>query len=423
MFDRFERMLAGRYLRARRKEGFISVIAGFSLSGIALGVATLIVVLAVMNGFRGELLGRILGLNGHANVFPQTVEDTTEVITKLRDMEEVTTAIPMIEDQAFVTKGERSRGVLVRAFEPIDFANKEIIAKAMADGKVEGEPSAIGQNQVAIGHRLAGHLRATVGDTIRLISPQAKVGPLGSVFIRHRDYTISAVYEVGMVEYDSNFIFMGLEDARKFFRMAEGQITAIEVMVKDPDAMGLRNEPDSLQNRMRAQIGDGNYLRSWEETNAQFFGALQVERNVMFLILTLIILVAAFNIISSLIMLVKDKGKDIAILRTMGATPGGVMRIFLMTGTSIGLTGTLVGLLLGVAFAENIQTIQSWVESAFGTKVFPAEIYFLSTLPATVDYREVAQVVLMGIGLSFLATIYPSWRASRLDPVEALRYE
>ena len=414
IFSAFERMVAMRYLRARRQEGFISVIAGFSLLGIGLGVATLIIVMSVMNGFRHELLGRVLGLNGHITVLGVMgkVDDFDADARTIRTIPGVVSVTPEVEGQVLATANDITSGALVRGMRQDDFRKHPILAKNIVSGSLD---NFTGNDVVIVGQRLADKLRIKVGDDITLISPQGSATAFGTV-PRLKTYKLAATFNVGMYEYDSSFVYMPFEAAQVFFRL-KGAASFLEVVINNPDS--------SVE--ISRLIGEKHipniYTVVWQRTNASFFNALQVERNVMFLILTLIILVAAFNIISSLIMLVKDKGRDIAVLRTMGATRGMVMRIFLMSGASIGIVGTVAGVVLGLVFSLNIDTIKQWIESTFHAELFSPEVYFLTHLPAIVDPMEVAQVALMSLGLSFLATIYPSWRAARLDPVEALRYE
>ena len=414
IFNAFERMVAMRYLRARRQEGFISVIAGFSLLGIALGVATLIIVMAVMNGFRAELQGRVLGLNGHLNVYSSRggpLPDFDILAGKLRNTPGVVNVTPTVEGQALVSVRGVASGAVIRGVRAEDFK----VRPTLANNIIRGSVDEFGEDRVAIGVRMAQRLGLSVGDQITLIAPQGNVTAFGTV-PRMRSFTIGAVFDVGMFEYDNSFIFLPLPEAQAFFRTGDA-VTSLEVFVSDPTQ--IRAARDAIQS---AVAGVGRVV-DWQQSNASFITALQVERNVMFLILSLIIMVAAFNIISSLIMLVKDKGRDIAILRTMGATRGMIMRIFFLSGASVGVTGTLLGLALGVSFALNIESIRQVIQGLTGTNLFNAEIYFLSHLPAKIDWSEVIQVTLMALGLSFAATIYPSWRAARLDPVEALRYE
>jgi lipoprotein-releasing system permease protein len=414
MLSRLEWMIAARYLRPRRQEGFISVVAGFSLIGIALGVATLIVVMAVMNGFRVDLLGRILGLNGHL-IIQQTTGDQRnydELAQSLTIVEGVKRATPIVEGQAMAMANGVASGALVRGINPDDLRDRPIISEKMLRGSLtEFE----GKDAVVIGGRLARKLGLVIGDTITLVAPQGNISPFGTL-PRTRGYRIVGTFNVGMYEYDSTFVFIPLEAAQVFFRLRNA-VTAIEVILENPEDLEIARQ------RIFRAFPQPLRIFDWQQVNSHFFTALQVERNVMFLILALIILVAAFNIISSLIMLVKDKGSDIAILRTMGATQFTIMRIFFISGTSIGILGTAIGLVLGVSFASNIDIIRVWLEGFTGTELWAAEIRFLSHLPAKIDSNEVFLVVVMGLVLSMLATIYPAWRASRLDPVEALRYE
>jgi lipoprotein-releasing system permease protein len=413
MFSAFEWMMAMRYLRARRQEGFISVIAWFSLLGIALGVATLIIVMSVMNGFREELLNRILGINGHLSIYGQSEQltDFDDLAGKIRLVDGVVDVSPIIEGQVMATSRDQASGAIVRGFRADDLKGRAIIAENIRGGSL----SAFDKNSIVIGTRLAQKLRVGVGHDVTLISPKGNVTAFGTV-PRMKKYRVAATFEIGMYEYDSGFVFMQLDAAQLYFKMP-GAVSNLEVSVIDPD------KAISIGKKIMPLSEKGIRVHDWQKANASFFNAIQVERNVMFLILTLIIVVAAFNIISSMIMLVKDKGRDIAILRTMGASRGTIMRIFFISGASVGIIGTFSGFVLGLSFANNIESIRQWIQGLTGTDLFAAEIYFLSQLPAVVDTAEVIAVVLMGLGLSFLATLYPSWRAARIDPAEALRYE
>ncbi|MFK7839663.1 MAG: lipoprotein-releasing ABC transporter permease subunit [Bdellovibrionales bacterium] len=413
MISSFERMVAFRYLRSKKAEGFVSVIAGFSFTGIMLGVATLIIVMSVMNGFRQELFSRILGLNGHMNVyaFQGPLYDYDFLRDRVEPIAGIDQVSPMIESQALVSKSGASLGVMVRGLAWKDFANRPLLRDSITSGKLEDFTG----NKIAIGNVLAQKLLLNAGDKLTLLSPQVKSTPFGSV-PRQRSYEVAVIFDVGMYEYNSGFVFMPLDTAQIFFQLGNA-VTALEVFLKDPSQLDRVRETVELAIKGNARASD------WRDTNQSFFNALEVERNVMFLILTMIILVAAFNIISSMIMLVKDKGHDIAIMRTMGASRANMMKIFMLTGASIGILGTLFGALLGIAFAMNIERIRQFLESLTGTELFADEIYFLSQLPAEIDWSEVSSVIAMAFFLSVLATLYPAWRASRLDPVEALRYE
>ncbi len=413
-FSAFEWMLSLRYLRARRKEGFISVIAGFSFLGIMLGVATLIIVMAVMNGFRQELLSKILGLNGHLLIQPleSPLTDYEAVADRVSKVEGVYLAAPIVEGQALASSPFNASGVLVRGVRAADLAKLASVAKNIKQGTLDGFDQGQG---IAIGSRLAEQLSVRAGDNLTLVAPRGAVTPMGTT-PRIKAYKIAAVFEIGMSEYDSAFVFMPLTEAQAYFNRA-GDVTAIEVYTNDPDRV------DSFRKLVTDAAARPIYMVDWRQRNATFFNALQVERNVMFLILTLIVLVAALNIVSGLIMLVKDKGSDIAILRTMGATQGAIMRVFLITGASIGVVGTVTGFLLGVVVCLNIEEIRRFLSWLTNTELFSPELYFLSKLPAQMNTGETSAVVVMALALSLLATLYPSWRAARLDPVEALRYE
>jgi lipoprotein-releasing system permease protein len=416
MFSPFERAVAFRYLRARKGERFVSVIAIFSLVGIALGVATLIIVMSVMGGFRQELLGRILGLNGHLGVhgIERNIAGYEAMAARIRAVPGVVSATPIVEGQVLLTSEQGgASGGLARGVRPEDLRARGLVAQNIMLGSLDRFE---GDDAIVIGTRLAQKMRVTVGDRITLVSPQGRTTVFGTV-PRVRAYTVAALFQVGMHEYDSSFVFLPMQAAQTFFQTGNAA-TQIEVFVSDPT--GVR----AVSRAIRAALPDTPVrILDWQDANSSFFAAVQVERNVMFLILTLIILVAAFNIVSSLIMLVKDKGRDIAILRTMGATRGAILRIFLLCGASVGIAGTLIGFTLGLLFCLNIETIRQLIQSLSGTELFSPEVYFLSRLPAVVDPWEVGRVVAMGLGLSLLATIYPSWRAARTDPVEALRNE
>ncbi|MFL5258350.1 MAG: lipoprotein-releasing ABC transporter permease subunit [Hyphomicrobiales bacterium] len=426
-FARFEWMLALRYLRSRRREGFISVISIFSFLGIMLGVATLIVVMAVMNGFRTELLDKILGFSGHATIVAKDrggIANYAELTDRLLKLDGVVSAIPFIEGQALASSIYNNTGVLVRGVREADLKrirglNNDDLATAIREPGTPDEKASLDgfdkAGGIAVGRGLADHHLLGLGSTLTLVAPEGPDTVLGNT-PRMRDFTVVSIFEIGMSIYDDGLVYMPFGDAQEYFS-SEGGASAIEINVAHPERIA-----DMLP-RIAGVVGPELVITTWQQRNQTFFTALAVERNVMFLILTLIILVAAFNVISGLIMLVKDKSHDIAILRTMGASRGAIQRVFFMTGAAIGLAGTLAGLLIGVLFAANIAHIQHWVEEATGTRVFPRELYYLTSLPADLDSSQTAWVVAMALILSFSATLYPSWRAARLDPVEALRYE
>ena len=414
-FSAHERMIAFRYLRPRRKEGFISVIAGFSFLGILLGVATLIIVMAVMNGFRTELLNKVLGFNGHVMVYSTTgapIPDFLQRAEKLASTDGIVRAMPFTEGQAMASSQRTSSGVLVRGLNGAQLAKLPSVVNDKLRGSLGGFDEGTG---VAIGYRLAWKHGLSIGDTITLVSPEGPATIFGSA-PQIRSYPIVATFEIGMSEYDGSVIYMPMTQAQEFFGQEDGA-SAIEVMVEQPDKI------DDYIPAMKAQAGEDLQFVTWKTSNKTFFDALQVERNVMFLILTLLILVAALNIISGLIMLVKDKGKDIAILRTMGATSGSIQRIFFMTGAAIGVAGTLAGIVLGVIICLNIENIRQGLSWLSGKELFSPELYYLSRMPAEMNVGETVMIGLMALGLAFLATIYPARRAAKLDPVEALRYE
>ena len=412
-FAPFEWMVALRYLRARRKEGFISVIAGFSFIGITLGVATLIIVMAVMNGFRQELFDKMLGLNGHVVVHSLgAFTDYDDVAMRIRGVDGVKYVLPLIEGQVLISTPYTSSGALVRGLREKDLKSLKAISSNIRFGTLDGFDN---QPGLALGSRMANDLSVKVGDEVSILTPRGPATALGTA-PRVKRYPVVAIFEIGMSEYDASILFMPLKEAQRYFSVPNS-VTVLEVVLNSPDEVG------ELAPKIITAGGPTIYVSDWRQRNATFFTALQVERNVMFLILALIVLVAALNIISGLIMLVKDKGRDIAILRTMGATRGAVMRIFFITGASIGIVGTLAGFALGVLVCLNIERLREFIGWLTATDLFAPELYYLSQLPAEMDTGETTTVVIMALVLSVLATVYPSWRASRLDPVEALRYE
>jgi len=440
-FSRFEFLVAARYLRARRKDAFISVIAGLTLAGIAIGVATLIVVMSVMNGFRAELLSKILGLNGHFTAFPieRQFTDYDQVVNSIKVVPGVTHAVAFVDGQALASGTDQSAGVSVRGMDLASIKQLPLLYTSNKQGGWEGWDSS---NGVALGYRLAQKLGVGIGDKVTIVTPKGTETPFGST-PNIRSYPVTVIFNLGMVEFDSFYIYMPLHAAQDYFNLYQDvlkpgmknpgpdatdtqidaayerqyQATGVEIFLTDPDAI------DTMRNKIQQSVGRPMVLTDWQQRDETLFSALQVERVVMFTILSMIVVVAAFNIISSLVMLVKDKGADIAVLRTMGATRGSIMRIFCMTGTAIGVAGTLIGFTLGMLIASNAETLRAFLSNLIGVRIFPPEVFFLSALPSKIDPTEVTVILVIALGLSFLATIYPAWRAAQYDPVEGLRYE
>ncbi|MDB5648834.1 MAG: Lipoprotein-releasing system transrane subunit LolC [Hyphomicrobiales bacterium] len=413
-FASFEWMIAFRYLRARRAQGFVSVIAGFSFAGIALGVATLIVVMSVMNGFHIELMNKIVGINGH--VFLQGVErpltDFDEVVDRIKKVKGVTLALPMVESAAGVSSQYQQTGALVRGIREADIKLLPGIANNVKLGTLESFDTLGG---VAIGQKMAEQLSVRVGDNVTILTARGASTPFG-IAPRIKTYPVVAIFQIGVSEFDGIFVYMPFDEAQSFFNK-ENEASVIEAFVDKPDNM------DAYREKLDAAVQRPMIMTDWRQRNKSFFDALKIESTVMFFILTLIVLVAALNIISGLTMLVKDKGRDIAILRTMGATRGAIQRVFLITGAAIGISGTLAGFLLGLLVAHNLEPIRQGLNRLLGLNIFDPNFYLLSRLPSVIEPSDVIAVVGLSLTLSVLATIFPSRRAAKLDPVEALRYE
>jgi lipoprotein-releasing system permease protein len=417
MFGPFERMVAGRYLRARKGERFVSIIAIFSLVGIALGVATLIVVTSVMSGFQAELVSRFLGVNGHISIQAyagQGIEGYQDLADRIRATPDVTSAVPVLDGQVLLsTSNGGARGGLVRGMTQADLRSVHPISDHLVAGSLDGFT---GDDALVIGVGLAQAYRLRVGDLLTLISPEGAATAFGNI-PRVRAYKIVAVFDAGLSEYNNSIVFLPLSAAQVFFQKPGG-VTGIEIRLDDPQHV------EAVAPALSALLaGRQVFARDWRHANDMLIGVLQVQKDTMFIVLGMIVLVAAFNVISSLIMLVKDKRADIAVLRTIGASSGAVLRIFLMCGAFVGVSGTLIGTLLGVLFCRNIVAIQHFVERLTGGQVFDSSVFMLTSLPSQVDWGDVVRVVALGLVLSLLATLYPSWRAARTDPVEALRHE
>jgi lipoprotein-releasing system permease protein len=417
-FGLWERMLAGRYLRAKRSQGGVALISVISFIGITLAVAVLIIVMSVMNGFRSELLSRILGFQGHVFVTGGVLDgpERDAAAARILKIPGVTQAAPIIEAQAIAIGPSQITGALVRGISPADLRQTPLVAGNIVHGSLKGFGAGeFGGDVIVVGERLAQLLGVRAGDTITLISPAGGATAFGGTPLQ-KAYTVGATFQVGMSQYDQAYIYMPLAQAQLFFGR-EDTADAIEVRVKNPDRAA------SMKAAISKAAGPAALVNDWTQRDSSFWGALKVERNVMRLILMLLVAIAAMNIISGLVMLVKNKGRDIAILRTMGAGRGSIMRIFFMAGASVGALGTAAGLLLGTLFCVYIGPIQDFVEWVTGQAVFSSDVYYLSHIPAKVDWGEVAVIVGWSLGMSFVATLPPAWRASRLDPVEALRYE
>jgi lipoprotein-releasing system permease protein len=413
-FAAFEWMIAWRYLRSRRREAFISVIAAFSFLGIMLGVATLITVMAVMNGFRTELVGKFLGLNGHMLVQATASQftDYEEVTKRLSAVKGVKFAFPFIEGQALGSGPAGAVGTLVRGIERKDLEKMTLVSGNIKLGNLDDFGAGKG---IAIGTRLAQNLGVGLGDTVTIVTPRGNVTPMG-VTPRVKAFPVVAIFSVGQSEFDASFVFMPFEVAQGYFNL-DGRASAIEIFTDDPDKVGEMRRP--IEEAAQRSV----YVTDWRHRNVTFFASLEMERNVMFIILTLIVIVAALNIVSGMTMLVKDKSRDVAILRTMGATRGTILRIFFITGATIGTVGTFAGFLLGLFLCGHIEEVRTGLSWLLGTELYPPDVYFLAKMKADIRVGETVSVVVMALGLSLLATIFPARKAARLDPVEALRYE
>ena len=408
-------MIAFRYIKSRRVEGFISISAWFSLLGIMLGVATLIVVMSVMNGFRTELVDRILGINGHLIIYSKnerTIPNYTKIINKILDTPNVVAVTAHLEGQALAKNKNSISGVIIRGSNWSDLAAKKLLWKSLNQSTISNFKD---KQNIIMGYRLGQKLNLKVGDFVSLISPNGMETALGVLPV-NQNFKIGGFFDMGMYEYDNNFIFIPWKKAELFLStndIAHG----IEVFLKD------QKLTSSVNLQLQSKLNKNLIVIDWKKRNSSFMNALAVEKNVMFVILTLIILVAAFNIISSMIMLVQTKKADIALMRTMGASQYLIIKVFMLTGSIIGFLGTFVGVLLGVFVSMNIEKIRQLITSIFDQELFSAEIYFLSKLPSNININEVLIVICISIFLTLLASIFPAWKASKISPAEALRYE
>ncbi len=418
MFSAHERMVAFRYLKVRSNEGFVTLVALFSLLGIAIGVMVLIVTMSVMNGFREELLSKVIGFNGHMLYQPADgkMSDYDDAVKQIKAINDVVKVLPIIEGHALATFGSYSVPALVRGVRPDDMRQMSLISDNIKMGNLDNYGQ--GENDIIIGKRLADKYNLSIGDLVTLVTPRGRITPFGTM-PRIASYEITAVFEVGEYNYDTSYFFMPLKQAQSYFQY-DDQVGALEIILTHPDMI---SELFPIVQKVTRQIDIGGRLIDWRVLNRSFFNALQVERNVMFIILSFIILVAVFNIISTMIMMVKNKTRDVAILRTIGVSSGSIMRIFFIVGSCIGVVGTFLGTCLGLLIAFNVQEIMDFIERMTGLSLWEGEVRFLSEVPAIVDGKEVGIVVILALGLSFLATLLPAWRAAKVDPVQSLRYE
>jgi lipoprotein-releasing system permease protein len=415
LFNKTEQMIAFRYIKSRRIEGFISISAWFSLIGIMLGVATLIVVMSVMNGFRTELVDRILGINGHLVIYGKNgpfISNYNDIIKQISDVANVDAVTPHLEGQALAKTKATVSGVIIRGLNWSDLAAKKLLWKSLNQKTIDNYKN---KEEIIIGYRLAQRLNVNTGDFVTLISPNGMETALGVLPIK-QNFKIAGLFDIGMYEYDNNFIFIPWKKA-ELFLSTKNIAHGIEVFLKNQKFTSI------ALSTIKLKLNNDLLVIDWKKRNSAFMSALAVEKNVMFVILSLIILVAAFNIISSMTMLVQTKKSDIALMRTMGASKYVIIRIFILTASIIGFLGTLFGAFLGIIIASNIEVIRGFLTTLLGSDLFSAEIYFLSKLPSNINISEVSTVIFISLSLTLLASVFPAWKASRISPAEALRYE
>jgi len=411
LISKIERIVAFRYLKPKKKEGFLKVISIFSFVGIALGVSILIIVMSVMSGFRTELINKILGFNPHIVVKPYEKKINNEDIILLDALKkDILKTAFTFNGQGILINKQNTTGILVRSYLKNDIDKIELIKKGIIDGSLDS----FNENTVSIGKELAISLDLIVGDEITLMSTSNLQTPFGNLPLQQK-FLISSVFSTGLGEFDQNVIFMPFENANSLFELSDTDIN-LEIFLKKPDNV------QSVKEKIEVLFSD-HYVYSWADLNKSFFGALKVERNVMFIILTLIIIVAAFNIISGLTILVKNKTKEIAILRTLGISKGSIAKIFFLTGFTIGFLATITGVIIGILFSYYIEDIRGLITSIFNIRLFPEEIYFLSQMPSEINLGYIFIISVFSLLITFLATIFPALSAAKLDPIQALKYE
>lgn len=432
MISRFFEITIGlRYLRARRRNGFISFISLISIAGICLGVAALIIVLSVMNGFQKEIRGRILSVASHIELtsYQGPVNDWNSLINKAKSEPHVRAAAPFVSAQGLLSYNGEVRGAMIRGIEPGYEKQVVDIGKDMVDGQLSNlKPGEFG---IVLGVELANQLGVGMGDKVTLITPQGNITPAG-MMPRLKQFTVVGIFKADMYEYDATLAMISLRDAQLLFRLGDGNVTGVRLKLDDPlqaplvkhELLGYNDQTLPVDSRFPpGKLGPDIRVTDWTDTNANYFRAVQIEKRMMFIILTLIVAVAAFNLVSTLVMVVTDKRADIAILRTLGASPASIMRIFVIQGAIAGVSGTLIGVGLGLLIAHNLDVIVPFIESIIGTKILSSQVYMIDYLPSDVQFDDVSTITIIALVLAFLATLYPSWRAARTQPAEALRYE
>ena len=417
MYSNYEYLILKRFLFSKKTDGYISIFSWFSIIGIMIGVSVIIIVMSVMNGFREELTARLLGINGHINIYSSNNDTITsfesEEIIKINNKSYI--IFPMIETQALIINGEDSKGVFVRSYRSADIFNKRIISENILSGKIYNDNT----NEILIGNVIANKLNLKVGNKVKIAIPKSDKTIFGNI-PRFKTLVVSGIFSVGMYEYDSNFIFTSPDISRKLLMLDEGSFTHIEIEINN---ISKEKENQRIIDKHISKINPSLYSVTWMQNNSSLINALKVEKNVMFLILILIILIASMNIISGLIIFVKEKNKDIGILKTIGLDQISLLKIFASIGLFNGIIGTFFGVVFGVLFSLNIQSIQKLIESIFKTELFSNEVYYLSSLPSKLDYIEIILIIIVSLIISFVSTFLPSYRASKIDPITTIKNE